>query len=99
MAEAAKAPAARWNNCRRGRFITMLPGNASGSMQIAERHHVGKMSGRGKSSTDPSLLVTQVSVSRPHGAVITKRYRGPCPVRRSFGQLHGWLEVAEPAGW
>src|SRR5262245_32213760 len=38
-------------------------------------------------------------LSRPHGAVITKRNRGPRPVRRGFGQLHGWLEVAEPAGW
>jgi hypothetical protein len=37
--------------------------------------------------------------SRPHGAVITKRNRGPRPVWRGFGQLHGWLEVAEPAGW
>src|SRR3954464_9571282 len=38
-------------------------------------------------------------LSRPLGAVITKRNRGPRPVRRGFGQLHGWLEVAEPAGW
>src|SRR5215470_15797034 len=38
-------------------------------------------------------------LSRPHRAVIAKRNRGPRPVRRSFGQLHGWLEVAEPAGW
>src|SRR6516164_5424343 len=30
---------------------------------------------------------------------MTKRNRGPRPVRRGFGQLHGWLEVAEPAGW
>src|SRR5450755_916175 len=35
--------------------------------------------------------------SRPHGAVITKRNRGPRPVWRGFGQLHGWLEVSEPA--
>ena len=38
-------------------------------------------------------------LSRPHGAVITKRNRGPRPVRRGFGQLHGWLEMAEPARW
>src|SRR5882672_3407084 len=37
--------------------------------------------------------------SRPHGAVITKRSRGPRPVRWGFGQLHGWLEVVEPARW
>src|SRR5262249_46311230 len=50
---------------------------------------------------DRSLLVAAdnpVQLSRPHGAVITKRHRGPRPVRRGFGQLHGWLEVAEPAG-
>src|SRR5215510_11569780 len=40
-----------------------------------------------------------LGLSRPHGAVITKRNRGPRPVRRGFGQLHGWLEVAEPSGW
>src|SRR5262249_12094674 len=39
------------------------------------------------------------TLSRPHRAVIAKRNRGPCPVRRRFRQLHGWLEVAEPAGW
>src|SRR5262249_42815675 len=39
------------------------------------------------------------TLSRPHRAVIAKRNRGPRPVRRGFGQLHGWLEVAEPAGW
>src|SRR5262249_60109965 len=39
------------------------------------------------------------TLSRPHWAVIAKRNRGPRPVRRGFGQLHSWLEVAEPAGW
>src|SRR5262249_56382773 len=39
------------------------------------------------------------TLSRPHRAVIAKRNRGPRPVRRGFGQLHGWLEGAEPAGW
>src|SRR5262245_9772984 len=39
------------------------------------------------------------TLSRPHRAVIANRNRGPRPVRRGFGQLHGWLEVAEPAGW
>src|SRR5215475_5149992 len=38
-------------------------------------------------------------LSRPHGAVITKRDRGPHPVRRSFRHLRGWLEVAELASW
>src|SRR5437899_2162884 len=33
MAGAAKAPVARWRNCRRRRFMTMLPGHASGLMQ------------------------------------------------------------------
>ena len=28
-AGAVAAPAASWRNCRRGRFMTMLPGNAS----------------------------------------------------------------------
>src|SRR5712691_4493985 len=31
--------------------------------------------------------------------MIAKRNRGPRPVRRGLGQLHGWLEMAEPAGW
>src|SRR5262249_9003970 len=39
------------------------------------------------------------TLSRPHRAVIAKRNRGPRPVRRGFGQLHRWLEVAEPARW
>src|SRR5215813_10374731 len=39
------------------------------------------------------------TLSRPHRAVIAKRDRGPRPVRRRFRQLHGWLEVAESAGW
>src|SRR5580704_7447529 len=33
MAGAAIAAAARRKNCRRGRFMTMLPGNANGSMR------------------------------------------------------------------
>src|SRR5215510_8522506 len=52
--------------------------------KTAERHHVRKIG---------------FQLSRPHRVVITKRNRGPRPVRRGFGQLHGWLEVAEPAGW
>ena len=42
-AGAAKVPAARWRNCRRGRFMTMLPGHAR---KTAERHDVRKISGR-----------------------------------------------------
>src|SRR5262245_38312786 len=45
------------------------------------------------------ICIPQIWVSRPHWAVIAKRNRGPRPVRRGFRQLHGWLQVTEPARW
>src|SRR5262245_3784915 len=89
----AAAPVARYRNRRRGNFIICIP-------QVSARGAIAESPRRfAYAKSSHPIVADFIWLSRPHRAVIPKRNGGPRPVRRGFRQLHGWLQVAEPARW